>query len=210
MVTALVCYGDSNTYGYDPRSYLGGRYPRSVRWTGLLVEMGYDVRNEGLNGRSIPRGREIRPAVQLLGGPFRLLTVQLGVNDLLNDPSLTAGACARRMEDFLSALLADGAATPEQILLVAPPPCVPGTWVQDQRLLTQSARLGVAYRETADRLGTAFADAGAWDVERVFDGVHFSSAGHRAYASGMGDALAGLGVFPDASGFSAKEEERTR
>ena len=23
----LLCYGDSNTYGFDPRSYFGGRYP---------------------------------------------------------------------------------------------------------------------------------------------------------------------------------------
>ena len=28
----IVCYGDSNTYGYNPRSYLGGRYPEAVRW----------------------------------------------------------------------------------------------------------------------------------------------------------------------------------
>lgn len=25
----VMCLGDSNTYGYDPRSYLGGRYPAS-------------------------------------------------------------------------------------------------------------------------------------------------------------------------------------
>ena len=22
----VICFGDSNTYGYDPRGYLGGRY----------------------------------------------------------------------------------------------------------------------------------------------------------------------------------------
>ena len=91
MGMTLLCYGDSNTYGYDPRSYLGERYPRSVRWTGLLAEAGYEVRNEGLNGRSIPRDSGIPAAVRLLlAAPFRLLTVQLGVNDLLNDPALTA------------------------------------------------------------------------------------------------------------------------
>ena len=198
MVTTLLCYGDSNTFGYDPRSYLGERYPRSVRWTGLLAEEGYTVRNEGMNGRSIPRDNGILAAVPLLlETPFRLLTVQLGINDLLNDPSLTAEDCARRMETFLSALLSDGAVLPRQILLVAPPPCVPGAWVRDERLLEQSARLGHAYQAVAARLGTAFVNAGTWQIERVFDGVHFSPAGHRAYAAGMRDALAGLGVFPD-------------
>ena len=27
----ILCIGDSNTYGYDPRSYLGDRYPAEVR-----------------------------------------------------------------------------------------------------------------------------------------------------------------------------------
>lgn len=27
----VVCFGDSNTYGYDPRSYLGGRYVADSR-----------------------------------------------------------------------------------------------------------------------------------------------------------------------------------
>ena len=34
----LLCFGDSNTYGYDPRSYLGGRYGETVRWPCLLAE----------------------------------------------------------------------------------------------------------------------------------------------------------------------------
>ena len=33
MRRRLLCYGDSNTYGYDSQSFLGERYPESVRWT---------------------------------------------------------------------------------------------------------------------------------------------------------------------------------
>ena len=54
----ILCIGDSNTYGYDPRSYLGDRYPESVRWTGLLGRMGWAVVSCGQNGREIPE----RPA----------------------------------------------------------------------------------------------------------------------------------------------------
>ena len=51
----LVCFGDSNTYGYDPRSFFGGRYPG--RWTDLLAaETGWEVVNLGQNGREIPVG----------------------------------------------------------------------------------------------------------------------------------------------------------
>ena len=31
----LLCYGDSNTWGYDPSTR--GRYPPHVRWTGVLA-----------------------------------------------------------------------------------------------------------------------------------------------------------------------------
>ncbi len=63
----IVCYGDSNTYGYDPRSYLGGRYPETVRWTALLSADGWTVINEGENGRSIPRlEREIEAAKPII------------------------------------------------------------------------------------------------------------------------------------------------
>ena len=43
MRRRLLCYGDSNTYGYDPRSYLGGWYLESIRWTALLDRRGWQV-----------------------------------------------------------------------------------------------------------------------------------------------------------------------
>ena len=55
MTGTVVCFGDSNTYGYDPRSLLGERYPKSVRWTGILDSSGsWSVTCCGQNGREIP------------------------------------------------------------------------------------------------------------------------------------------------------------
>ncbi len=34
----MLCYGDSNTYGYDPRGFFGGSYPAESRWVGILAE----------------------------------------------------------------------------------------------------------------------------------------------------------------------------
>ena len=36
MERRIFCFGDSNTYGYDPREPLGGRYPADARWPELL------------------------------------------------------------------------------------------------------------------------------------------------------------------------------
>ena len=52
----ILCFGDSNTYGYDPCFFLGGRYPAEHRWPDLLAaQTGWDIVNAGENGREIPR-----------------------------------------------------------------------------------------------------------------------------------------------------------
>lgn len=184
----LLCFGDSNTYGYDPRSYLGDRYPADIRWTDVLeASTGWEVLNAGQNGREIPRrASELAQAERLLAGagPLDLLAVMLGDNDLLQNPRLTAADIAGRMETFLRRL-----SEQYPLLLIAPPPMRPGAWVVEEQVLTESAKLGTAYEPLARRLGIRFADAGPWNVELLFDGVHFSEAGHQTFAARMRTVL---------------------
>lgn len=191
MCHRLLCYGDSNTYGYDPR--LGGRYPETVRWTALLNAGGWLIVNEGENGRSIPRlDWERNAAVQTIRRTKAdALVVMLGSNDLLQCPGITAEVCGERMERFLSAVLKE-AQENLKVLLIAPPPMKPGAWVSNQRTLEESQRLAGCYHAAAQRLGIAFADAENWDVTLTYDGVHFSEEGHRAFANGIQTALDGL------------------
>lgn len=190
MSQRILCYGDSNTYGYDPRSRLGGRYPEMVQWTSLLSKDGYEIINEGENGRCIPQtDDEITATVQSLRrSDADMLVVMLGSNDLLRQPVLSAEICAKRMESFL-AMLSKRVSESLKILLVAPPPMKPGIWVNDPRTLSESARLADCYAKLAKQLGIYFADAGTWDVQLAFDGVHFSEEGHRAFAAGICEAL---------------------
>ena len=179
----VICFGDSNTYGYDPRSYLGGRYGPRDRWVGLLgAETGWTVRNWGANGRTIPA------AMPPLPPDTDLLVVMLGTNDLLQGrgPEDAAG----RLERLLT-----GAGLPrDHLLLIAPPPLARGAWVQDAALIDASRAFARCCRALAERLGVPFADAGAWGVSLAYDGVHFTEQGHRAFAAGL---LRALGEAPD-------------
>lgn len=84
----LVCYGDSNTYGYDP-AHPDGRYGGSVRWADAVARsMGMDLVNLGRNGREIPR------RAPEFADDAALITVMLGTNDLLR--GCTAERAARR------------------------------------------------------------------------------------------------------------------
>ena len=193
----ILCYGDSNTYGYDPRSCLGERYPESVRWTALLQAQGWEIFNAGQNGRSIPQNDwEIEPLVQMLRRHEPdIATAMLGTNDLLQNPALSASDCGSRMEQFLRALFKQGPSC--RFLLIAPPPMMLGAWVDDPKLVESSRHLGRHYQQVAQTLDIAFADAGGWNVELSYDGVHFSERGHLAFFSGIrrrlleleGDAL---------------------
>lgn len=179
----ILCLGDSNTYGYDPRSFLGSRYPKEISWTGRLEREGREVLNCGQNGQSIYRPAAfpwLAPLLTSRGKPDRIL-LMLGTNDLLQGAK--PEDCGKSMETLLNFLLeqAQGA----RLLLIAPPPMQPGDWVETRELIDRSRRLADVYRDVAEKLGVDFADAGSWDVELCFDGVHFSPAGHAAFARGL-------------------------
>lgn len=167
----ILCYGDSNTFGFDPRSFLGGRYAADCRWVDLLAaETGWEVRNNGMNGREIPRRAPVFSA------SADLLVIMLGTNDILQ--GCRAEEAAARMDTFLASLVFPK----EQVLLIAPPPLVQGEWVTEQRLIEESVKLATTYRELALRQGVRFLDAGEWGVPMAFDGVHFTEEGNRVFA----------------------------
>ena len=181
----ILCYGDSDTYGHDPRSPLGKPYPPDVRWTDRLARAtGWEVLNAGLNGREIPHlPGELRDAEALFAAasPFDQAVVFLGSNDMMQ--GLSAQEVAARMEAFLGRL------TAYPLLLLTPGPLVSGTWVTEERLVTESAKLADYYKALARRLGIHYANPGAWDIEMAFDGVHYSEEGHRVFALRMQDTL---------------------
>ncbi len=170
----ILCFGDSNTWGYDPRGFFGGRYDQP--WPEILArELGCTVVNLGENGREIPKTPVFFPE------DTDLLILMLGTNDLLQgaSPEGVSGA----MERFLQTL------DREKLLLIAPPPMKLGAWVSDPRLPDDSVALAEHYRRLAAALGIRFADAGQWKIPLAYDGVHLTQEGHRAFAAGLIDYL---------------------
>ena len=183
----ILCFGDSNTYGYDPRSYFGSRYPAQYRWVDLLAQtLGCKVVNAGENGREIPRREEeLLHFDRMLTDqqPIDLLIVMLGSNDLLQGNSIES--VVKRMENFLQHVDLGKF----QVLLISPPPMQLGEWVPTQDLIDHSVALNCEYQALSGRLGVRFADAGEWNISLTFDGVHFTEEGHRAFAEGLAKYL---------------------
>ena len=173
-----ICFGDSNTYGYDPRGYFGGRYDADSRWVDILAaETGWIVHNMGQNGREIPAAAPAFPA------DTDLLIVMLGTNDLLQGKS--PDQAAERLKQFLSGIALDWS----KIMLIAPPPMILGEWVPSQQLIDASKTYARCCRELAEQMGIRFIDAGKWDIPLAYDGVHFTEQGHKAFAAGLLEEL---------------------
>lgn len=181
-----VCFGDSNTWGYDPRSYFGGRYGEADRWPEILAAAtGWEVVNRGENGRRIPAGAQFPPDAGLV-------IVMLGGNDLLQ--GLSPERAAERLRAFLASL----SISKDKLLLIAPPAMSRGAWVPDGTLVAASREFARLCRETAEGLGVLFADASGWGVGLAYDGVHFTEEGHRAFAARLMAELARAGFIPAA------------
>jgi lysophospholipase L1-like esterase len=197
----VLCYGDSNTWGYDPATRT--RYPPHVRWTGVLAaRLGseYRVVEEGLNGRTtrwddpIEPHRNgmtyLRPCVES-HRPLELVVIMLGTNDLkrrfdlsASDIAQSAAVVAETAQRF--ALTTEGRNA--KVLLVAPP-AVTTLTEYDQMFaggLEKSRQFSRYFRLAAGWQNIPFFDAGSVIVSSEKDGIHFDADEHRK----LGEALA--------------------
>ncbi|MCD8365343.1 MAG: GDSL-type esterase/lipase family protein [Clostridiales bacterium] len=194
MPGTIICYGDSNTYGYDPRSFLGGRYTEEKRWPDILAaRTGWDVINCGKNGRCTPYFLpEIESVLNCLerwsaGSPPVWLWIMLGTNDLLHNPKFTAKTVTDRMERFLRKLMEceEIVSGKIRLRLISPVHLRRGVWVETDERCRESEKMDVYYQELAAEMGIAFSRAGKWDIPVLFDGVHFSEEGNLKFAECM-------------------------
>ena len=180
----ILCYGDSNTYGYDGDAPFGARFEADSRWPELLGRMlGCEAVNCGLNGRRVPRfRRSVEADLALLRrhGDGALILVMLGTNDLLCEAE--PEDIAAHLDAFLGALCA---ALPQSAVLLCAPPPVAG-YEPGFRALAE------AYERLAAGRGLLFADTGPWGIPTGGDGLHFSARGHRLFAARMGQTLRAL------------------
>ena len=189
----IVCYGDSNTWGYDPVA--NERFGPNTRWTGVLrntLGPSYTVIEEGLNGRTTNiddiiednrNGRTyLTPCLQS-HAPFDLITIMLGTNDLKERFHRSASDIAQSAVALGTIAARSGAGIDggsPKVLILAPPPITTDTDLGG--LLVggdvKSREFSERYRTFADRAGFDFLDTGSIIVSSAIDGIHFEADQH--------------------------------
>lgn len=180
----IYAFGDSNTYGFDPRMGGMGRYPKDIRWTGVIDLMPeYEVNNQGYNGLSIPRADS---TIASLGRSIKewspdLIFIMLGSNDLLNMFPASCEKVGASMRQFLSALCNYIPEYVQNVVLVAPPKMSLGDWT-DPEIVSESQKFGTVYEAIARELGLGFLNACEWELPLCYDGVHLTEEAHLSFA----------------------------
>jgi len=189
----VLCFGDSNTWGFVPGSD-GERFPAHVRWPGAMqAELGrdYQVIEEAQNGRTTmwddpgsevdKNGMRALPIILESQAPLDVAIVMLGTNDLKIHLGLTAPAIAHGAGCLVERIQGSGAgpggAAPK-VILVAPAPVSEG-FCPFGRLFdgapAKSRELKAAYEEVAARYGVAFLNAGDYASCPVPDAIHIDA-----------------------------------
>lgn len=189
----ILLYGDSNTWGYDPRTE--GRYDETTRWAGVLARTlgaGYTIIEEGLNGRTTvlddPLG-EGKNGKTYLGPcldshwPLDVVVLMLGTNDLKHRFGLSAFDIAKGVRVLVETILTRGAGLEgglPKLLLLSPPHLNPqGLGESFAGGVEKSHGLAACYEEVARELGCEFFDVATLIGSSPVDGVHWERNAHK-------------------------------
>jgi len=201
----ILCYGDSNTWGYDPET--AGRYPKGLRWPSVLAASldrqypgQFEVIAEGQNGRTTvwddPFGEKngskyLLPCLET-HMPVDLAVIMLGTNDLKNRFGVSSWDVAKGVAYLAGLARLSGfgpGRTSPQVLVVAPPPFGRMNGFAQDFLggAEKSLTLGRDIGTLAEQNGVPFFDAGSILRSSDVDGIHLESEEHAK----LGKALAG-------------------
>lgn len=210
-IAKVLCYGDSNTWGYIPGT--GKRYSFGSRWPGILQRrLGKDVRviEEGLNGRTtawddpLADGRNGKKSLKVIlesHSPIDLLVIMLGTNDLKHRFGLSAYNIAQGVSELVQVAKESNAgpdgANP-QILLIVPPRIIflPGQTALDfEGAPKKSGELSAYYKSIAKHSGCACFDASELVAGSPIDGIHLDKKAHRKLSKALTEVIESL-VYP--------------
>jgi lysophospholipase L1-like esterase len=199
MKKVILCFGDSNTWGYNPEN--GTRFGPEIRWTGVLqtdLGTGYTIIEEGLNARTtvfadpVEGTRIDRNGRNHLGilleshRPIDLVIVMLGLNDLKRRLAVSAYDIAQGAGELVQIVQCSRSGPQNQapeVLLIAPAPVKTLNNLGElfAGAVEKSQSFGRYYARISQGLGCQFIN-GAEVVEYdPSDGIHLGADSHAKF-----------------------------
>lgn len=215
MRKTIVCFGDSNTYGYDPTT--GKHYSEKIRWTARLQDIlgdDYKVIEEGQNGRTIANADPaewgtkcgmdyVLPMIES-HMPVDLLIIMLGSNDLKDKfhlPAPDIAGCLQNMVMRIKAYAAAQCGMPDmKILLMSPPALrypmhtsVFGPFYSDDAC-EKCQKVGEWYALVAKQFDCAYLNVASLITASEADHLHLDPDGHKKLAELVAQQIQEMGI----------------
>ena len=205
----IVCFGDSNTYGYDAKT--DGRFTHEQRWPcilGNLLSEGYLVREEGLGGRTTVfddplyeglSGLSFISPCMLTHAPVDLLIIMLGTNDTKERFAANAHNISRGMERLVAKAMSTENAWKDKkrVLVIAPPHICSGYYsspigeYMGKGCDKKSEDLAKLYEDSAKKFSWYFLDAQKIEGVKMGDTdyMHLTLESHEKLAQHLADYI---------------------
>ena len=194
----ILCYGDSNTWGYLPSQGVEEqRYSPDLRWTGVLQALlgkQYKVVEEGLNSRTTDldyldkqgrNGLTLLPSVLKQHSPLDLVILLLGSNDLKAQFNRSAERIGEGVDKLIDCTINPCADAVPRISVLSPPtPKFENVYAEYKYpgLEEKARKLGPIYQAVAQAKGASFIDLAPEIESSSVDGIHLDAEQHRKLA----------------------------
>lgn len=209
MKKHIVCFGDSNTHGYNAEN--GGRFDEAKRWTCLLGQMldnDFLVLEEGLSGRTTCFQDPLHEGLSGLDSiypclmshePVDLLIIMLGTNDTKERFGASSACIALGLKRLISKAksITDCWRDPAANILVITPKNIDKEYEttdvgapMGKGCAEKSQGLGAEYEKTAAFMGCHYFDANTVVTENNhIDYMHLTSKGHEELAIALAERI---------------------
>lgn len=193
----VLCYGDSNTWGYTSGSD-HQRYGESERWTKILAQKlgnNFEIIEEGLNSRTLISNDE-RPGKEGKNGyeylipcldthdPIDLVIIMLGTNELKKAYNRSAEEIGKLFEKYFVKTILNRKSqisnTYPKLLIIAPPLVSNDCSEIYEDAPEKSLKINKIYQKIAQDNDCFFVDN--MELKVGIDGVHLTKESHELLA----------------------------
>jgi lysophospholipase L1-like esterase len=204
----ILCFGDSNTWGMDPKTL--SRFPPKIRWTGVLQSaLGNDFKviEEGLVGRTAVMSFPFEPEACGLfyflpcvksHMPLDMIVIMIGTNDFVY--GVTPLGIASNLKRYISVVnenAADVSGKKPKILFISPVQITKDLEKSpfqeifgDVDVCIEKSKTYAKYvQRIAEENNCLWLNAADFAKASVTDGLHFDEKGHDALGKKIAEII---------------------
>lgn len=201
MKKIIICYGDSNTFGFNPQN--GSRFDENTRWTSVLQKkLGaeYKVINEGMCNRTgfvnNPDGFLFSTSQHFaqfmaITENIDVIILWVGTNDLMYQYNLNFETAEKGLENIIKL-----AKTKAKKVIIIPPVILNEKILKgyfgdrfDKTSITKSKEIGKIYKKLVNIYNCEFFDVNEFVKPSDIDGLHYDENSHKIIADKLVDFI---------------------